>query len=148
MKDRSLDHLGYVGSVGRRARVLGHGCKTNLVIDHQMDRSAGAIAFELGKIENLGNRTLPGESSIPVDEKRQDCLAVGLGTVIAGETLAGAGLSLDHRIDGFKVTRVGGKTDPNLAIFQLANLLVTQVVFHVTIPGHQIGNVVGGKLIE
>ena len=79
-------------SVAAEERASWAGCKTNLVIDHQMDRSAGAIAFELGKIENLGNRTLPGESSIPVDEKRQDCLAVGLGTAIAGETLAGAGL--------------------------------------------------------
>ena len=57
--------------------------------------------------------------------------------------MAGTGLALDDGINGFKMTRVGGEADAHLAIGQLADIFVTEVVFHIAIAGHHFGHKVG-----
>ncbi len=68
-----------------------------------MEGPAGPVAFQVGHVQGFADDALPGESGIAVDEHREDALRA----VCAVAVLAGAALSLDHRIDGFQVARVG-----------------------------------------
>ena len=66
----------------------------------------------------------------------------------AQNALAGAGLALDHRVNGFQVTWVGRKTDTDLTIRQLATTFVTEVILHIAVTCHRIGLVIGGEFVE
>src|SRR6185312_6256622 len=47
MKDRRLDFLCDLGAIGTGTRISGARGEADLVVDDDMDRAAGAIAFEL-----------------------------------------------------------------------------------------------------
>ena len=96
MQDRRFDHLRHVGRIGRRARVGRHRREADLVVDDKMDRAAGAVALELGKIEHFGDRALAGEGSVAMKQDGQHLLAVDFPTAeIIEDPLAGPGLAFD-----------------------------------------------------
>ncbi len=47
MENRCKNHLGQIGGVLGRTTVFGQGSKANLVIDYDMNRTAGFIGFQL-----------------------------------------------------------------------------------------------------
>ena len=76
MEDGSLDHLGDVRRIGRRTRIRRHGGETDLVVDDDVDRAAGAVAGKLREIEHLRHRALAGEGRITVKKNRQHLAAI------------------------------------------------------------------------
>ena len=47
VEDRRVDHLGDVRRIWRRARVTRIGRETDLVVDDEVDRTAGAVALQV-----------------------------------------------------------------------------------------------------
>ena len=105
VENGGLDHLGDVGAVARGASVNRIGGKADLVVDHEVEGAAGAVAGELGEVEGLGDDALTGDGGVTVDQEGEDFGAV-LG--VAADTLAGAGAALDDGVDDLKVGRIGG----------------------------------------
>ena len=76
-------------------------------------------------------------------------ITLGLFEIIAThQALARSGLTFNHRINGFQVAWVCRKGYVHLSIQQHACALIAQVVFHITITGDKIRNVVGCKFIQ
>ena len=69
VENRRLDHLRDVGGIHRRARVLRQSGETDLVIDHGVDRAAGAVAVQLRHVQRLGDDPLPRESRVAMNEQ-------------------------------------------------------------------------------
>ena len=113
-----------------------------------MDRATGAVAGELREIDDLGHGALTSKSGIAVKQDRQNAGAIGDGTVIAENALAGARFALDDRIDGLKVTWVGCETNAHLAAWDIAHAFVAKVIFHIAISRNEIGLIVGSELIK
>ena len=104
MKNGSFDHLGDIGAVARGAGIDRIGGEADLVVDHEVEGAAGAVAGELGKVEGLGNHALAGDGGVAVDQQRED---LGAGFRIAPDALAGAGAAFDDGIDDLEVGRIG-----------------------------------------
>src|SRR3712207_7437960 len=47
------------------------GGEADLVVDHDVDRPAGAVAAELGQVQGLGHHTLARERRVTVEEQRE-----------------------------------------------------------------------------
>ncbi len=148
VEDRCLDHLRHVGRVGGGAGIGRHRCETDLVVDDQMDRAASAVTRQLGKVQHLGDGTLPCEGGVAVDQDRQHPLAVRGGTVVAEHPLPRAGFSFDHRVHRLKVAGIGSQADPDVSLWKLADAFVAEVIFHIAIASHQAGLVVRRELVE
>ena len=58
------------------AAVDGRGGEADLVVDDDVDGAAGAIAFELRKIERFRHHALAGERGVAVDEHGQHLAAL------------------------------------------------------------------------
>src|SRR5690349_22094394 len=67
---------------------------------------------------------------------------------IATDALAGTGGPFHHRINRFKMARVGREPDLYFASSKLAHGAIAQVIFHIAISGNKSGNVILGKLSE
>ena len=80
-----------------------------------------------------------------MDQQRQHLAAV-LG--VADVPLFGAGTAFHHGIHRFQVGRVGGEVDAHLGARQITHHLVTEVVFHVAVPGHKVGDIVGAEFMQ
>ena len=146
MKHRGLDHLRDIRAVARGAGVDWQGGEANLVVDDEVEGAARLVTGELGEVERLRHRALAGEGGVAVDEERQH-LAAGFG--IAADSLPGAGLALDDRIDDFEVGGVGGEANLDLlAGGGFEDGFVAEVVFHVAVAPDGIRDVVFGKLLE
>ena len=103
-----LDHLGYVGAIKRSARVAWIGGREpDLVIDDDMNRSAGAESARLRQIESLLHDTLPGDRRIAVDEHRHHLVP---GWVVA-PVLPRAHRAFNDWVDDFEVRRVEGQRE-------------------------------------
>ena len=108
VEDRHLDHLRDVGGVHRGARVFRQGGEADLIVHHDVDRAAGAVAGELRHVQRLRHDSLPGESGIAVDQQRQNFAAM-LG--VAANPLPRARCSFHHGIDRFEMARIGREAD-------------------------------------
>ena len=100
MEDRRLDHLGNVGGVLGRARIqrVADG-EANLVVDDDVNRTAGLEAASLRHLERFQDHALTGECRVTVDGNRQDFFT---GSVVA-TILAGTDRTLDHWRNDFQV---------------------------------------------
>ena len=116
VEDRRLDHLGHVSRVVARPRCRGAGREPDLVVDHDVDAAAGAVARQLREVERLGHDPLPGERRVPVDQDGQhreviDTGAEGLRGAIGGRgelVLPRPGHALDHGVHRLEVGGVRG----------------------------------------
>ena len=133
VEDGCLDHFRDVRGIGRGAGVGRHRGEADLVIDDEVDRAAGAVSGELGKVEQLRDRALAGEGRITVDQDGEDALAVGGNAVIADHTLACAGFTFDNRVHRFKVAGICCEADADFAFRKFADALVAEVVFYIAI---------------
>src|SRR6185437_2748371 len=103
--------------------------EAHLVVDDDMHGATGAIAAQLGKVERLGDDALPGERRVTVHQERKHGEA---GFALVELVLLGPGDSLEDRIDGFQVRRIGGQGDSDLGAARRAErALRAEVVFHV-----------------
>ena len=102
VKDRRHDHLGDIGRIGRRAREGRRRGETDLVVDDHMDRSAGAVAAQLGKIESLGDDPLAGEGGVAMHQQPENLLAIG----VAALRLLGPDTPHHHRVHDLQMRRV------------------------------------------
>src|SRR5204863_2504471 len=67
VENRRFDHLRDVGGVRRRARITRIGGETDLIVDDEMYRAAGAMSAQAGQAKTLGNDALAGEGGIARD---------------------------------------------------------------------------------
>ena len=106
VEDRRLDHQGDVRRIGCRAREARAGGEADLVVDDEVDRSAGAIALHLADGEALGHHALAGEGGVAVQQQGQD-VAAACGRILAQlEGLLGPGLAEHHRVDDLQVAGI------------------------------------------
>jgi hypothetical protein len=108
VEDRRLDHPGDVGGVDRRARRGGRRGEADLVVDDDVDRSAGAVTAQLGLLQGFGHDALPGERCVAVHEDRQH--RVGVPAEVEA-VLLGADDAFQDRVDRLEVRGVGREVD-------------------------------------
>ena len=99
MEDRRLNHLRDVGRVWREARLTRRRSEADLVVDDDVNRSAGAIAGQLRKSQSFGNDSLPRERSIAMQRDRDDAIAI----LVVHVGLLGAHDSLHDGIHEFQM---------------------------------------------
>ncbi len=110
VEDRRLDHLRHVGAIERRSRLGRVGGEPDLVVDHDVERSAGRVAREVTQIERLGDDSLTREGGVSVEQQRQD----GAAPLVARASLLGPRPALDDRVDRLQVGRVRGEREVNV----------------------------------
>ena len=106
MEDRRISHLEDVGAVVSRtvvARVAGG--EADLVVHHDVQRAARAVATGLREVEHFLVDALAGDGRVAVDNDRKD---LGLALVAATD-LACVNRAFDNRVDDLKVRRVEGQ---------------------------------------
>ncbi len=96
-----------VGRVGGRLGAVGRGGEPDLVVDHDVDGPADAVAVQLGHVERLGDDPLPGERGVAVDEDRQRARP----PAVAQAVLFGADAPLHDRVHPLEVARVEGERE-------------------------------------
>ena len=64
VQDRRLHDLGDLGAIRARAREGRKRGEADLVVDHEMDRAADAVAAEVAEVEALGHQALAGDPAI------------------------------------------------------------------------------------
>ena len=146
VKNRNLDHLGDVRGIHGGTRIFRQRGEADLIVDHGMDGPARAVAGQLRHVQGLSHNSLAGKGRIAMDEQRQNLAPM---FHVTANALSGAGCSFHHGIDRFKMARIGRQPNLNLrATGQLSHAAVAKMVFHVTVPGHEVGNVVFRELSE
>ena len=98
VQDRSIDRLGDVGRVGRRAAVARRRGEADLVVDHEVHGSACAVCAQLRHLQGLEDDALACHSGVTVHEDRQDG-----ELAVADAVLACAHHALEHAVDGLEV---------------------------------------------
>jgi hypothetical protein len=116
VEDRRLDRLGDVRRVRRGPRELRAGGEADLVVDHEMDGAAGAVAGQAGEAETFGDDPLAGKGGVAVEQDREHLA----GFLVAAGDLLGAHLAEHHRIDRLEVARVGTSAEVDLVAVELA----------------------------
>ena len=105
MENRRFHHQSDVGGVGRRARIRRRCGKADLIVDHDVDRAARAVAFQARQAKAFRHHALARKGSIAVQQHRHGLMAIGIAELV----LFGANLAQHHGIDRFKVGWVGGQ---------------------------------------
>ncbi len=136
VQDRRLDRFGHIRAVEAGIGVRRYSRKTDLVVDHEMHRAAGAIADELAHRQRLVDQPLAGERGVAVHQNRHDRAP---RSHVAGHVLSRPHLADHHRIDRFEVRRVGLQRDVDLAPGDLEVGRGAEMVFHVTRALHVVG---------
>jgi len=103
------------------------GGKADLVIDHDMDRAAGAMPLEAREAKAFRHHALPGKGRIAMQQNGQNLGALGIVRLI----LLGADLAQHHRVYRFEMAGVGGQRQMDGVAVELAVVAGTEVVFHI-----------------
>src|SRR5690606_26548286 len=77
-------HMKYGGlyRCGKRGTVIGTpcivevGCESNLVVDHEVNRSTSVISFEVAHLQHFVHDALPCERSITMNENRKNLVVL------------------------------------------------------------------------
>lgn len=110
VEDGGIDGLGDIGTVGGRAGETGVGGETNLVVDDEVDGTAGREGRERVESETLVDDTLGSEGGVTVEQNAHGS-AVRLLVVVV--VLDGTGLAEDNRVLSLKMRRVGDQGELN-----------------------------------
>ncbi len=138
VEDRRLNHLGHVRGVGRETSLARQGGEADLVVDDDVDGSAGAIVGQFRQAEGFMHDSLPAEGGVAVDEDRRHADS---RRVIASIILLGPHDPHDHGIHQFQVAGVIAQRDVDAVIaFGLAILGISQVIFDVTVAVEMLGS--------
>ena len=130
MENRRRNHLGHVRAVRRRARMLRVRGKADLVVDHDMNGTAGLIAAQVRKIECFRHKALAGKCRIPMQQQPHDFFTF----TIVFLALLGAHFAQADRVDAFQVRWVGGQRQVHRAAVKHAVRGRAQVVLHIAGP--------------
>ena len=129
MEDRRVDHLRHVGRIGRGARIARIGGEADLVVDDEVQRTAGAVALQVRQREAFRHHALAGERRVAMHQHRQHRNAHVRR--IAVLVLLGAHLAEHHGIDDFEMRRVGGQRQMDLVVVELAVRRGAEMIFDV-----------------
>ena len=145
VEDRRLNRLGDVRGIGRGARELRRGGEADLIIDHEMERSAGAVAGKTREAETLGDNPLARKRRVTVKQDREDPVAFAVPL----DRLHGAGLAQHDRIDRLEVGWVGKQGQMDLEPVELPVRRGAKVIFDVA-RAADVGRVGGatGEFVE
>ena len=146
VEDRGLDHLRHVGAVARRARVPGIRGEADLVVDDEVKGAPGPVAGQLREVEGLRDDSLACDRGVAVDQEGKHKPAL---VGVPADALPGAGLALHDGIHDLEVGGIG--REANLDLLPGGggqDRLVSQVVLHVAVARHGVGDVVLGELLE
>ena len=136
MENRNLKHLRHVCGIDRRLRFLGCCCKTDLVVDDNVQRSTDRVTFELAKIQGFLNDPFSCERCVAMDENDKAMVAL----VIVCAILFGAHSSERNGIHEFEVARIEAKRKVDgFSGRGLPFTAVSEVVLHVAAAHVQIG---------
>ena len=69
VKNRNLKHLGDICRVLSRARFIGAGGETDLIVHHHMQRAADGITRKLAQIQRLLHHAFAGKRSIAMNQQ-------------------------------------------------------------------------------
>ncbi len=146
MEDGRLHELRDVGGVAGGARFSRQRREADLVVDHDVDRAAGAIALELRQVEGLRHQALAGKRRVAVDQQRHH-LAAALR--VAAPPLLGARAALHHGVHRLEVAGVGGEGDADGGA-GLGEVVggVPAVILDVAVSTRRIGSDVVLELVE
>jgi len=146
VEDRGLDHLCHIGGVKRGAGFRWEGGEADLVIDDDVDGTAGVVTGKLRHIEDLRYDALAGERGVAMEEEREDLVAV---VAVIEDALACAGHALDDGVDGLEVAGIRGETDADLRAGRGgAGGGVAKVIFYIAIAANEVRDVVFRELGE
>ena len=129
MEDRRVDHLRHVGRIGRGARIARIGGEADLVVDDEVQRTAGAVALQVGQPEAFRHHALAGERGVAMHQQRQHRNA--LVRRIAMLVLLGAHLAEHHGIDDLQMRRIGGQRQMDPVVVELAVRRRAEMIFDV-----------------
>ena len=133
--DRSLVGFRDVGTVGSGPRYDGTRRESDLIVDNQMNRSAGSIALEITEFEDLGHEPLARKRCIPVQQDPHAALALP----IRQQVLLGSNLADYDGVDGLEMRRVGGQREMHALPLDFAVTRRTQVVLDVSRASDLVG---------
>jgi hypothetical protein len=108
VEDGGIDGLGDIRAVGGRAGESRVGGETNLVVDDEVDGTAGREGGERVEAETLVDDTLSSKSSITVEQNAHGGAVSRLVVVVV---LDGAGLAQDDGVLGLQMRRVGDQRE-------------------------------------
>ena len=147
VEDWRLNRLGDVGRINSRARLRWRCGEANLIVDHDVNGSTGAVAAKLRHVQNLGNNTLTCESRVTVNQDRQHRIGSVVDAANAVELRAHD--SLENRVYGFEVRRVSRKRNLDLLAFEARiNTLGAEVILNIARTLNGVGVVVALELAE
>ena len=130
VEDWRLDGLGHVGRIGGEACFARRGGEADLVVDDDVDRSAGAPPGQFRKAEGFEHNPLAGEGGVAVDQHRDHPRALCVVLIF----LLAADDSLDDRIDQFEVAGIGAQADVDAAALAGGAIVgVAEVIFHIAV---------------
>ena len=138
--DGYVEPLREVAGVPRRPALHGIRREPDLVVGDHVQRPARRVAVEAVQVEGLGDDPLPCKRGIAVDEYGQRDRGIvdsGAGRAIR---LLGSGESLDDRVDGLEMARVGCHGDLDLTGRRLSWLRRREVILDVSRPSLRIGD--------
>ena len=138
MEDRAAEHLGKVAGVRARTGTIRCRCKTDLVVNDDMNSPANAVTFQFGKHQSFHDQPLPRKGRITMNEHGQYFTA---GNVTI-DILLPAHFTRDNRVHDFKVGWIRCQGHVNGCADNLAIIGITHMIFHVTRPGGSFG---GGR---
>ena len=119
-----------VGAIFGRTAVSRVGGESDLVVYHEVDRSAGGVAFDGGEIHRLGDHSLAGHRCVAVNQQRDHSFAGGVIQAI----LLGPRDPFRHRIHGLQVARIErDRHDDHAARGRSSNSGCAQVILHVAL---------------
>ena len=127
VKYRRLNALGDIGRVGARPGGGRRRRKTDLVVDDDVDRPAGAEADKIGQFERLGDEPLAGKGGVAMHQDAGHLAARGVAALL----LLRPHLAEHDRVDRLEMRRVGGERQVHGLRADLAVARGTEMVFDV-----------------
>ncbi len=88
--------------------MLRRGGETDLVVNHDVNGAAGAVAGQVGQVQGLGHHTLSGERGVTVQHQRHHGEAAAVGAHVE-KILLGAHQAFQYRVHRLEVRGVGGQ---------------------------------------
>jgi len=104
MENRCVDRLCNIRRVHTRSCFIGRSGETNLVVYYDVNGTSNSIVFKILHLERFKNYTLSSESSIAVNNNRNNPLSFFFAS--AEEVLFSTSSSHDNWIDTFKMGRI------------------------------------------
>ncbi len=134
VEDRRFDHLRHVRAVGRRARIARVRGETDLIVDDEVDRAAGAVSGEARETEAFRHHALARERRVAMDEQRQHrCTLARLAAMLI---LLRAHLAQHDGIDDLEVRGVRRQRQMHVVAVEGAIRRRTEMVLHVARAFH------------